>query len=524
MCSPRARRTRQRPSRPVIRSARGPRGPWCSCSAVLITAPFMILALGQCRRAERPLGQPPLEPRQRRRVRRHDRGGQGQGLTSRARTIRRLAAVAFGLWMLANVTWGLLAVVHANSIPSIADTFVVALVRAGRPRAGQGRSRPADRGRRGGGLLRLGPPRHPHRNDPDPRPRRGRRSHYRRRVGVLALAYPTAFIGLAAAGTVALQRGPSAAGSPRRVRPDRRQSAIIGLAYLGCHRSDGHRVGRQAGSPASCSRSGRSSPRWGAATWRDETDDRPRYVAATRFVTRVIGPTAASVSLLALLLRLTPPVDESSEIGAFVAGILVVIRQALLLRERTHTLDEVRTLHDENDRLVGRAPGGAHDRATRPGPDDQDVPARRRRRARGRRRPRGQQPAHRRPRVRGAPARGLAPDDPSRADVETIRDEALRARTIVRALRDFARPREPQLAPTDLSELVTQDDRPRPLPAHPERGYHPRVARRRCRSIELDPQAIQQVILNVLTNAMQAMPRGRRATGSRRRSEGHGRS
>src|SRR5690242_21765274 len=40
----------------------------------------------------------------------------------------------------------------------------------------------------------------------------------------------------------------------------------------------------------------------------------------------------------------------------------------------------------------------------------------------------------------------LPPDDPARADIETIRTEALRARTIVQGLVDVARPGDPTLA------------------------------------------------------------------------------
>ena len=47
--------------------------------------------------------------------------------SGRAGTIRRAGAVAFGLWMLANLTWGLLALVGSTSIPSIATVFAAAM-------------------------------------------------------------------------------------------------------------------------------------------------------------------------------------------------------------------------------------------------------------------------------------------------------------------------------------------------------------------------------------------------------------
>ncbi len=188
-------------------------------------------------------------------------------------------------------------------------------------------------------------------------------------------------------------------------------------------------------------------------------------------------------------------------------GILVVIRQALLLRERTHTLAEVRTLHDENDRLVDELRAELVERER---VQDQLLNASRLAAV-------------------GELAEGvahevnnpltavlgfseilledIAPEDPRRPDVEQIRDAALRARSIVRALRDFARPQEPQLVPTDLPDLI---GRMLELVRFPlaRSGVIIRESHAELPLIELDPQAIQQVILNVLTNAMQAMPEG----------------
>ena len=431
-------------------------------------------------------------------------GARGQGLSPRARTIRRLSVATFGLWMLGNVTWGLLALLHVTSIPSIADTFVVALfvpAVLALGKAVHGRLTAAEEVAvyfdaallviligtililvHGEAALALPTA-----------------------SGVMALVFPTAFIGLAAASTVAY----SAIRLP--LVPHGGFALVVGIAIIGLAQL-GFIVptvtGTVAGGiPGVLFTIGTLIAAFGAATWRDEADDRPRYVEATRYVTRVIGPTAASVSLLALLLLLAPPIDAIVRIGAFVTGILVVIRQALLLRERTQTLAEVRILHDENDRLVdelraelierGRvqdhlintsrlaavghlAAGVAHE-VNNPltavlGFSEillQDLPA----------------------------------EDPSRADIQTIRDAALKARTIVRALRDFARPQEPQLAPTDLPGLVTKmvDLVRFPLTRS---GVIIRESHGELPLIELDPQAIQQVILNVLTNAMQAMPEG----------------
>jgi two-component system NtrC family sensor kinase len=100
-------------------------------------------------------------------------------------------------------------------------------------------------------------------------------------------------------------------------------------------------------------------------------------------------------------------------------------------------------------------------------------------------------------------------DDPRRADLETIRDEALRARDIVRALRDFASPRAPELAETDLSALVHQtvdlirySIERRGITIHEELAALPPIL--------IDGPAIQQAVLNILTNARQAVDDGGR--------------
>jgi len=49
----------------------------------------------------------------------------------------------------------------------------------------------------------------------------------------------------------------------------------------------------------------------------------------------------------------------------------------------------------------------------------------------------------------------LPPDDPARADIETIRTEALRARTIVQGLVDVARPGDP--TPANDPESIAAD-------------------------------------------------------------------
>lgn len=101
----------------------------------------------------------------------------------------------------------------------------------------------------------------------------------------------------------------------------------------------------------------------------------------------------------------------------------------------------------------------------------------------------------------------LPADDPRHDEVAVIRNEALRTRTIVRALIEFARPRQPQRIPASLNDLarstlelvrVRADEADVAIVA--EYGEVPRL--------ELDPDAVKQVLLNLFNNAIDAMPAG----------------
>jgi signal transduction histidine kinase len=101
----------------------------------------------------------------------------------------------------------------------------------------------------------------------------------------------------------------------------------------------------------------------------------------------------------------------------------------------------------------------------------------------------------------------LGADAPGRAELEVIRSEALRARSVVRSLVEVARPRPPSRVSTDLSKLIrsTLDL----LRYHVERaGVRIDEHYDDLPELELDQGAIQQALLHVLTNAIQAMPDG----------------
>ena len=101
----------------------------------------------------------------------------------------------------------------------------------------------------------------------------------------------------------------------------------------------------------------------------------------------------------------------------------------------------------------------------------------------------------------------LQEDDPRHEEAAVIQAEAVRARSIIRSLLEFARPRPPQRISSDLNslsrstlELVRFRARETGVSIVEEYGDLPRL--------DIDPDALKQVMLNLLNNAFEAMPRG----------------
>jgi signal transduction histidine kinase len=101
----------------------------------------------------------------------------------------------------------------------------------------------------------------------------------------------------------------------------------------------------------------------------------------------------------------------------------------------------------------------------------------------------------------------LPESDPRHEEAAVIRDEAVRARTIIRSLLEFARPRPPQRVISDVNELarsalglVQYRAAEAEVRIVAEYGELPRL--------EVDPDAFRQVLLNLFNNAIEAMPRG----------------
>lgn len=101
----------------------------------------------------------------------------------------------------------------------------------------------------------------------------------------------------------------------------------------------------------------------------------------------------------------------------------------------------------------------------------------------------------------------LPADDPRHDEVAVIRDEAVRARTIVKALLEFARPRPPQRIPASLNDVARST-----LELVRFRAHEADVAIvADCADVpclDLDPDAVRQVLLNLFNNAIDAMPGG----------------
>jgi signal transduction histidine kinase len=424
-----------------------------------------------------------------------------RGTSGRVRSVRQAAAVAFALWLGANLTWAWLNVIGRATIPSVADLFIFAILVPGlllfaatiRGRVTVAEEAAAYIDSALGFLLiatiliLLN----------------GEQAIALPTVsGVVALAYPTAFIGLGLAGLVGIAAGRYAVVSSGALALAV-GSVAIGCAYLGWVAPTVN--GSEAGSvPSILFTLGTLLAAYGASTWSDTANDSRRFVDRMIYVSRIIGPTVAGVLFLALLVPFRETIEIPVRVAVFLGGALFVIRQALLLRERSKTLAAVTDLTNENSRLVGELRNELERRAV----DQRRMIQASRAAAVG---DLAAGVAH----EVNNPLTGvlgfaelliveLEPDDPRRADLEVIRDEALRARDIVRALRDFANPRPPELAETDLSTLVRQTvDLVRY--SIERRGITIQEDLPVLPPILIDGSAIQQAVLNILTNARQAV-------------------
>lgn len=102
----------------------------------------------------------------------------------------------------------------------------------------------------------------------------------------------------------------------------------------------------------------------------------------------------------------------------------------------------------------------------------------------------------------------LPPDDPRREDLQTIVDETLRCRKIVKGLLDFARQTKPQKQNLDLNKVVEDV-----LSLVRNQASFQNIAIRtemdpNLPSVLADADQMRQVVLNIILNAADAMPQG----------------
>ncbi len=102
----------------------------------------------------------------------------------------------------------------------------------------------------------------------------------------------------------------------------------------------------------------------------------------------------------------------------------------------------------------------------------------------------------------------LPPDDPRREDLQTIVDETLRCRKIVKGLLDFARQTKPQKQNLDINKVVEDV-----LALVRNQASFRNITIRteldsKIPSVLADADQMRQVVLNIILNAADAMPQG----------------
>jgi signal transduction histidine kinase len=429
------------------------------------------------------------------------------GRTSRERALRLAAAVGIGLWAVANILWTQQVATNTRVVPSLPDVLAAAVVVPGavalvafvRGRVSRAQELAVYIDAAVVGttvlaylLIGLGPA----------ADRLGGIG------GLLALAAPLVYLTMATAGLVALL----AIGHPVSSRggyPIVAGIGLIGIAWVGWALPASTGLSEPAMIASPLFSIGILLVALGATTRREDVPDSTRYRTMAPILFRSIGPLAAGLTLLTIapLGARSESVDAWLRLTVVIAGGLILVRQGLLLRERVGVVAELETVRRENERLVSTLRGELDDRSR---VQDQLINASRMAAI-------GELAAGVAHEVNN-PLTGvlgfsellleeMPEDDPKRADVKTIWEEAMRARSIVRALRDFARPSSPRMTPTDLADLTR---RALDLIRYPLKRAGVMIVETygELPLIELDPHAIQQVILNVLTNAMQAMPDG----------------
>lgn len=104
--------------------------------------------------------------------------------------------------------------------------------------------------------------------------------------------------------------------------------------------------------------------------------------------------------------------------------------------------------------------------------------------------------------------KGMDDHDPKKRDVKVIESEALRTRTIVRSLLDFARQREPKREKADINEVLKGT---LVLVRHQAELSNVELIEQykdKIPFISIDIDQMKQVFINIIKNAFDAMPNG----------------
>jgi len=115
----------------------------------------------------------------------------------------------------------------------------------------------------------------------------------------------------------------------------------------------------------------------------------------------------------------------------------------------------------------------------------------------------------------------LAPDNPFRASVEKIETAAQRCRVIVRSLLDFARDKDYKFRPSSLPEIIEGTLGLMETEINSKKIQLRKFISNDLPLISISHGHIQQVFLNIITNAIHAMKDGGYLTISANKNSGH---